>query len=94
VSVKNGGVDLPARKVKVILRNPQFGDTEGESWERTLTTKGTQSQAGPVIKQKFDGAVDNVHVARWDLTSFTCQVTFTRTTWKLKQVKSGLEVVK
>jgi hypothetical protein len=94
ISVKKGGVDLPARKVKVILRNPQFGDSEGKSWERTLTTKGTLSQAGPVIGQKYNGAVDNIHVAGWDTQNFSCRVTLTRTTWKLKQIKSGLKTIK
>jgi hypothetical protein len=93
LAVQSGGVDLPGRKIEVTFRNPQAADTNTGTWKRTLSSGTTKIHAGPLIDGKSDCVLDYAYVSAWDAENLTCQVTFQRTTWELKQVACGLETV-
>jgi hypothetical protein len=94
ICVASGDVAAMARRFKVLVRNPQFADSEKGEWERTLASKSTKIYAGPVIGKKYDMAVDRAYVSGWNFDGMTCEVVFQRSTWRLKQTESGLETAK
>jgi hypothetical protein len=94
IAVQANGVNLPERKVEVILRNQQLADSDTGTMKRTLSSATARLHSGPVIGEGGDCAVDSAYVSAWDTQNLACQVTFQRTTWELKQVGCGLETAK
>ncbi|HOX07200.1 MAG TPA: hypothetical protein PK280_12420 [Planctomycetota bacterium] len=94
VSVQSGGVDLPARRAEVLLRNPRALDPDAGAWKGALGADAVRIHLGPIVGEKCDVAVDTVYISGWDADNLACQVTFQRSTWTLRQVGCGLDTVR
>jgi hypothetical protein len=94
LSIARGGVDLQARKLKVLLHNAGFADERAGVWQRTLSSKPMHINSGPPADGRADGVADSVHVAEWDTDGLSCRLTFLRRRWRIRQAPCGLPTVR